>query len=468
MIDELIGDRDEEIPAGLKDQADGKLIDHFYTHEGLLINREQENDIYYIGDSKYYKIGSDPGPNSVFKQYTYARNVIQWNLNLYYPEKDETEEERQKRLADRGRFALSNPLRDEVTEGYNPIPNFFISADIDPETLSYENRITQHKEKTYVSRQFENRLYDRDTLIVSHYDVNFLYVLRLYARDNAGEKSAYKTDVRRQFRREIQQLLKRRFKFYAMTAHPDVDGTRWMQENFRTVLGKTYRPFLQKSVFSLALDNDPKFEADNEALLASLRENFYVVECELGNEPYAALDADRAAVGDVSSPAAEKSAYLTTYIVRTEPGDDGRKRIAETYKTFANEAASGTTYVQMRLPQSGALDDIRYLLPICDSEIRGYYEIDNISFGIRTKDIKGEKVTMPTLRLRLGAYHRLATPCTEGINQSTMSNQVWNQAQLDRLIKKTADAFGDYITAEEPTAEYGAADPSEDAGYIEF
>ncbi len=81
MIEELIGDND--VPKGLKEQADGKLVDHFYTYDGLLINRGKDNDIYYIGDSKYYKIGSKPGKESVYKQYTYARNVIQWNLNLF-------------------------------------------------------------------------------------------------------------------------------------------------------------------------------------------------------------------------------------------------------------------------------------------------------------------------------------------------------------------------------------------------
>lgn len=468
MIDELIGDRDEDIPAGLKDQTDGKLIDHFYTYPGLLINREKENDIYYIGDSKYYKIGSEPGPNSVFKQYTYARNVIQWNLNLYYPERDETEEERRKRLADKGRFALSNPLRDEVTEGYNPIPNFFISANIDPATLTYDSWVTQHKDKTYVSRQFENRLYDRDTLIVSHYDVNFLYVLRLYARNHAGEKSAYKTEVRRQFRREIQDLLKRKFNFYVMAAHPDVDGIKWMQENFRSVLGKTFSPFLDRNVFSLALDDNPKFRADNERLLAELRKNFYVVRCELGNEPYAALDKNRAVVGDVTSPTAERGTYLTTCIVRPEQGAEGNKTIRETYSRFASEEAAGITYVQMRMPQSGSVDGIRYLLPICDGEIRGFYDIDSVTFGTRPKQLSdGQSYQLPVLKLKLGEYHRFETPCTVGINLAAMSNQLWNRAQLERLKQKSVDASGGY-TAEEPAFAYGAgADIDEDAGYIE-
>lgn len=81
IIDELIGDK--EVPKGLKEQEDGKLVDHFYTYDGLVVDRDRDNDIYYIGDSKYYKLGSDLGSNSIYKQYTYARNVIQWNLNIF-------------------------------------------------------------------------------------------------------------------------------------------------------------------------------------------------------------------------------------------------------------------------------------------------------------------------------------------------------------------------------------------------
>ena len=122
IIDELIGDKD--IPAGLKEQEDGKLVDHFYTYKGLISNREENNDVYYIGDSKYYKIGNRLGSEAIYKQYTYARNVIQWNLNLFLPEsRGMTEGQLQAREEDENRFRKIR-LRDEVTEGYNVIPNF--------------------------------------------------------------------------------------------------------------------------------------------------------------------------------------------------------------------------------------------------------------------------------------------------------------------------------------------------------
>ena len=87
-----------------------------------------------------------------------------------------------------------------MTEGYNVIPNFFISAKMD-EGLSYADRVdeTKRPQSYFVSRQFENRLFDRDTLLVFHYDVNFLYVVSLYARDNAGQKAAWKNKAREIF-----------------------------------------------------------------------------------------------------------------------------------------------------------------------------------------------------------------------------------------------------------------------------
>jgi hypothetical protein len=212
IIDELIGDR--EIPKGLKEQEDGKRVDHMYTYKGLT-TYEEDKPIYYIGDSKYYKRGNQVGKESVYKQFTYARNVIQWNLNLFMNGD----------AADSEWMGKVPMLRDDVTEGYNIIPNFFISARLNKE-LSYKEDIEiADKKQTYFSnKQFENRLFDRDTLLICHYDVNFLYVVSLYARNNAIQKDNWKAEVREMFRAEIQRILSEKFEFYAMTAHPDVDA----------------------------------------------------------------------------------------------------------------------------------------------------------------------------------------------------------------------------------------------------
>lgn len=275
IIDELIGDRD--IPVGLKEQYDGKRVDHMYSWQGLIEN--DEKPIYYIGDSKYYKLGNDVGKESVYKQYTYARNVIQWNLDLFMDGKPKSTDLK---------------LRDDVTEGYNVIPNFFISAKMDS-GLSYADRVdeTERRHPYFVSRQFENRLFDRDTLLVFHYDVNFLYVVSLYARDNAGQKATWKNKVREIFRAKIQEILGKQYQFYAMRQHSGVDGVKYIREHFKQLLGKVYTPFEDKGIYSLALENpsavlEVRREAvkkENAEVLESLSTAFYVVPCELGRNP---------------------------------------------------------------------------------------------------------------------------------------------------------------------------------------
>ena len=67
---------------------DGKLVDHMFIGQGLIEKSNIPAELtYYIGDSKYYKRTKNDtihlGDNSIYKQYTYAKNVIQWNMNLF-------------------------------------------------------------------------------------------------------------------------------------------------------------------------------------------------------------------------------------------------------------------------------------------------------------------------------------------------------------------------------------------------
>ena len=281
IIDELVGDK--ELPDGLKDQPDGKIVDHLYSYKSLTTTGDENKDVFYIGDSKYYKLGNEIGSESVYKQFTYARNVIQWNMNLFLDGKDNNWSKR------------VSKYRDEVTEGYNIVPNFFISARMDKE-LSYDDKIyeTRKDNKFFIQRHFENRLFDRDTLLIYHYDVNFLYVVSLYAQNDEGAKQQWKDKVRALFRKEIQQKLQGDFKFYAMTAHPNVDATQYIEENFKEVLGKLYQPFPNKEFFSLALDSNEKYKEENDKLLDELKKHFYVEECRIGTDPTEILEGAKA------------------------------------------------------------------------------------------------------------------------------------------------------------------------------
>lgn len=454
MIDELIGDTN--IPRGLKEQDDGKLVDHFYTYDGLLINDKADDDIYYIGDSKYYKIGNSLGKESIYKQRTYARNIIQWNLDIWL----------------NGNPNMADPferiqLFDEVTEGYNVIPNFFISASIDKKTLSYEDYTEPHPNQPPFSRQFKNRLYDRDTLLLSHYDVNFLFVLALYARNNAGAKAAWQHSVRDKFRRAVQDMLKEKFEFYALAAHPDVNASDYFKSHFQDTLGKTFRPYENQNLFSLALDKS--YPEDNKRLRALLGENFYVVPVELGKDPTVQLEKERKDKGIVNSPDG-MGKFLTCLVRKEETGEDGRKNVAKLYQLFYHHEAEGATYVMLNMP-GGDISEAKYLLPLIDNTIDGYYDIERISFGTRTKVMKdGQSIpNYPTLRIKIGSYHPLERRCTEGI-VPRMANQIWSYSQLQNVMAKS-DGYGnsdsDILTAEEPEEQYGNSNNSIESDYIE-
>ena len=292
IIDELIAG-DQQLPDGLKDQADGKIVDHMYQYR-VLTNNDSKDNVYYIGDSKYYKRGNQLDTKSISKQFTYARNVIQWNLDLF---NDGKSEEQKKHIK----------LRDDVTEGYNVIPNFFISAQQNDLTADDTIELSKDKKQYHLNRQFENRLFDRDTYMLAHYDVNFLFVLGLYGRNKETPKAEWRMKARDLFRKETQKMLERHFKFYAMTAHADVYSEQYIRENFQTLLGKVFQPFNtgnDQQYYSLALRDPMRIEMkdklreaelraaiadENEAVLFQLRQSFTVEPCPLGTDPRTVL-----------------------------------------------------------------------------------------------------------------------------------------------------------------------------------
>ena len=281
MVDTLIsGDDKNSLPKELTDQKDGKLVDHMFIGQGLIEQSDLPTELtYYIGDSKYYKRSKDDttvlGDKSIYKQYTYAKNVIQWNMNLFLDNKDDDKQPQ---------------LRDSLTEGYNPIPNFFISARIpkkkkDEKFLSFEDsHIESQINGVQFNRQFENRLFDRDTLLLCHYDVNFLYLVSLYGRANKQET--------------FNQL----YTFRTIQPRGGMDCYQFIKENFSQLNGKLYRAKSNKNYLILALmrcDEDnknlwnalnvkhsviDKVKEDNDAVLKKLQSHFYV------SEPFALND----------------------------------------------------------------------------------------------------------------------------------------------------------------------------------
>ena len=293
MIDTLISGEDKQkLPKELTDQRDGKLVDHMFIGQGLIEQSNLPAELtYYLGDSKYYKRSKDDttvlGDKSIYKQYTYAKNVIQWNMNLFLDDNDDGEQPQ---------------LRDSLTEGYNPIPNFFISARIPNKKegnkfLSFEDAQLEHQANgIQFNRQFENRLFDRDTLLLCHYDVNFLYIVSLYGRANKSKQATWREYVRKEFRKKIQDTFNQLYTFRTIRPRDGMDCYRFLKENFSQLNGKLYRSKANKNYLVLALmkcdDNSKSIwnalnvrqasieqeMTDNEAVLQNIRSHFHVSE----------------------------------------------------------------------------------------------------------------------------------------------------------------------------------------------
>ncbi len=289
MVDELLSDKGLDVD-DLKEQEDGKRVDHIYSYQGLI----NKNKIYYIGDSKYYGIGAPVAEYSEYKQYTYARNVIQHNLSLFL----EDEKDAQGRRKNIGKTYLI--YRDEDTDGYSITPNFFISARIseNEEDRGYYEDHLQARDEIKSIRHFENRLFDRDTLLLQHYDINFLFVLSLYAQSNDGLKKEFKDRTKEQFRKNVLSFLKKDYAFFSLQLKPKADRNegeddenvldgmhKAIEKHFRSSIGKVFRPYSDEKFMYVGLENNDKFYEDNHRLLAELSKDFTIRHYTLNTNP---------------------------------------------------------------------------------------------------------------------------------------------------------------------------------------
>lgn len=300
MIDHLLKEEKPHVAQmiedlKLKDQTDGKRVDHIYAWDGLMHN---ENEIFYIGDSKYYKLANNPASNSIYKQYTYARNVIQANLDLFN-QKDKTGKKTKKPGDD---YLI---YRDDDTEGYNITPNFFIRGHV-PEDRNYENDDLEVKGDMEKKVHFENRLFDRDTLLLQHYDINFLYVLSVYGSEDVLAQETFRLKARTLFRDRIIEDIKKEYSFFSLQLKPiEVDEDDEDEEDiterdrmnrlveqkyFRRLLGKAFRPYKENEFLYLSLEKKPEYFKDNMKLLSDLSADFNIREYALGTDPRDAIN----------------------------------------------------------------------------------------------------------------------------------------------------------------------------------
>lgn len=282
-------------------------------------------------------------------------------------------------------------LRDELTEGYNPIPNFFISARIPNKMtggskfLSFDDReLKAQDEGVQLNRQFENRLFDRDTLLLCHYDVNFLYIVSLYGRNNKSAQATWREYVRKEFRNKIQCTLNRLYSFRTLQPRNGMDCYQFIQDNFQRLNGKLYRPKRDSNYLILALMKDEDSDiwkslkiqsstiiretAQSKELVDDLQTYFYVSDpFELETE----LHVDRIDnVGSLAQQPKQEIRSILTGLVRRTDAD---------YSDFDSHSAK--RYTMETIPTSINVMDIRYFLPMVGGGIDGYYKVEKVYFG---------------------------------------------------------------------------------------
>jgi hypothetical protein len=245
MIDKLFSDsimekktNDGTTLKHLKYNDDGKIIDHIFDYQSLL----DTSDIFYIGDSKYYKSDNTAGKVSKYKQFTYARNVIQYNIDL---------------LNETGSYYTENlRYRDKLTEGYNITPNFFIYGYIN-DYKNFDNNELIEKGEIVKSFHFKERLFDRDTLFVHQYKINFLYVLKAYSQFGNQTIGKFRKETKLMFRNNFIDFFSNQSKSdFELYEYQKNDFENFVENNFRLINGKCFLTIDNKLILAKhKLDN---------------------------------------------------------------------------------------------------------------------------------------------------------------------------------------------------------------------
>ena len=274
MIDTLLSDSDA--PQVLVHQKDNKEVDHLFKGHSVT---SDTLDIYYIGDSKYYISGHRPQYTALFKQYTYAKNIIQTEIDWFYSGQHE-----------------HLKYRDALTEGYNLTPNFFLSGKVEAGYGFTDDRLEMPRDTSgkvlpeafQKSIQFPNRIFDRDTLFLMQFDVNILFVINAYISRSQRVRADFKTKAKACFKREFIRCVEEKYDFYLLKVKDGRTLDEALDRHFRHLNGKFFCPYSKghKHYGLLMMGLETACFEENMKLVLSLQRDFIVKEYHLGTEPY--------------------------------------------------------------------------------------------------------------------------------------------------------------------------------------
>lgn len=163
---------------------------------------------------------------------------------------------------------------DKKTEGYNVTPNFFIVPKIEENDLQYDKPSFEPSDWIpEPNKQFENRLFDRDTLLLREYQINLLFLIAAY-----GAYEDWTKPLREKIRDDMVWLLNTLYAFYTIEpidipiySRDKLVDTWFFEDYFRTsIQGKAYKVADDANEIILAFERDPKPGADD---YKAVREN---------------------------------------------------------------------------------------------------------------------------------------------------------------------------------------------------
>ncbi|WP_457627323.1 LlaJI family restriction endonuclease [Persephonella sp.] len=253
MVDFLISDDISDSLKELKFHKDGKILDHIFKYKSLI---NPQKDIYYIGDSKYYKNIQRMDIYSKYKQFTYAKNVIQFHIDLI----NQT-------------INIDNlEYRDPITEGYNITPNFFITPIIDSNIN--DPKLNLLNINPILSSHFIDRLFDRDTLHVLYFSINFLFLLKIYALHKEYTARRIKNNIKEVIRSDFINYLNDKYYFFKKIFKNYKDLRNLINQNCKILNGKIYSYKLEDT-YHLIVASEKIYFSFNEELKNFLNLNAF-------------------------------------------------------------------------------------------------------------------------------------------------------------------------------------------------
>lgn len=447
VIDELLSGH--ELDKKLMEQRDGKRVDHMFVYDSLIHSKRGEQlETYYISDSKYYSreeigrrdkteeyeevFGIRLADKAIYKQFVYSRNVIQYNMNLFLADDDANKKN-------------NPPLRpDMLTEGYNVIPNFFISAYIPDEgekRFSFkDDKLNPVDRVVEYNRHFENRLFDRDTILLSYYDVNFLFIVSLYGRDRKSDQESWRKKVKEIFRKNVQDKLDELFEFKVLQPIAGKDCYGFIKQNFHRLNGKIYRPNPggERDYLVLATLKD---SPDTQALFRKMNIERKAVEILADSKVDLSEIKSYFTITHVDHlDDLKKVKWIANFGTLEEQKEEGKKCVFtalvrksdKDYLDFRNHVAQ--SYIMEKIPTGINILDAKFLLPMVGGKIDGYYSIEKIAFSTRkVVNEDGEKMDKLRLRILLSTYVPMGKEWVDIYREKMQPGELLTMEDMRRL-----------------------------------